>query len=362
MSPSPRSETRSTKRETRLERIFFEHEIQSPEALSVAPVAEETHAMRTVDETLPLGRARSTSKPKPKPRTSDLARQRSKRNFFEDAFSVHPTSPARERVHGDAIVTAEVKTNVIIRDEFAFITELAYHLSSRYQRPVSSIVITLHHGACMFFAGSFEPAYTMSVAALATQLQPTTNKRNAALIQRHMAETLGVPPERGLVRFVPVQEVHLACGGKTVAGEVEELERKGGWPGTVDEGECGNAGGSPLGAECEDGSSPLMGLKPTRTERSLTALRPPTGNIPTPELTPPGSGDEGVSGTPGSYFKGSPELDRAGFHHVSQPQQQQHKSARRKKSFVSTIFRRSSTKSPDRLSLPTIVDERLGVV
>ncbi|KAH6624833.1 Tautomerase/MIF superfamily [Chaetomium sp. MPI-SDFR-AT-0129] len=309
--------------------------------------------MRTVDETLPLNRARSASKPKPKPRTSDLARQRSKRNFFEDAFSVHPTSPARERIHGDAIVTAEVKTNVIIRDEFAFITELAYHLSTRYQRPVSSIVITLHHGACMFFAGSFDPAYTMSVAALATQLQPTTNKRNAALIQRHMAETLGVSPERGLVRFVPVQEEHLASGGKTVAGEVEELERKGGWPGTVDEGEAGNVGGSPLGAECEDGSFPLMGLKATRTQ-SLAALRPPTGNIPTPELTPPGSGDEGVPGTP--------EIDRAGLHHLPQPQQQQHKSARRKKSFVSTIFRRSSTKSPDRLSLPTIVDERLGVV
>lgn len=118
----------------------------------------------------------------------------------------------------------------------------------------------------MFFAGSFDPAYTMSIAALATQLQPTTNKRNAALIQRHMAETLGVPPERGLLRFVPVQEEHLACGGKTVAGEVEELERKGGWPGTVDEEEAGNAGGcSPLGVECEDGSFPLTGLKVTRT-------------------------------------------------------------------------------------------------
>lgn len=117
MSPSPRSETRSAKLGTRPKRIFFEHEheIESLGFLSTAPIVEKNHTMHTVDETLPLGRARSTSKPKLRASTSDLARQRSKRNFFEDAFSVHPTSPARERIHGDAIVTAEVKTNVIVR-------------------------------------------------------------------------------------------------------------------------------------------------------------------------------------------------------------------------------------------------------
>jgi hypothetical protein len=84
---------------------------------------------------------------------------------------------------------------------------------------VSSIVVTLQHGACIFFGGSLDPAYVMSVFAL-----PTTNKRNAALIQRHMEETLGVSPARGLLRFVPVQEEHLACNGKTMAGEIDELE------------------------------------------------------------------------------------------------------------------------------------------
>ena len=79
----------------------------------------------------------------------------------------------------------------------------------------------------MFFGGSFDPAYAMCVFALPSQLQPTTNKRNAALIQKHMEEALGVRPGRGLLRFVPVQEEHLACGGKTMAGEIEELERGG---------------------------------------------------------------------------------------------------------------------------------------
>lgn len=77
----------------------------------------------------------------------------------------------------------------------------------------------------MFFGGTFEPAYVMSIFALSSQLQPTTNKRNSALISKHMEESLGVAPPRGLLRFVPLQEENLAYNGKTVAWEIEELER-----------------------------------------------------------------------------------------------------------------------------------------
>jgi hypothetical protein len=77
----------------------------------------------------------------------------------------------------------------------------------------------------MFFAGSFEAAYVMSIFALPSQLLPTTNKRNAALIQDYMQEAIGVRPARGFLRFVPTQEEHLACNGKTAAGEIEELEK-----------------------------------------------------------------------------------------------------------------------------------------
>jgi hypothetical protein len=77
----------------------------------------------------------------------------------------------------------------------------------------------------MIFGGTFEPAYILSIFALPSQLLPTTNKRNAALIQKHVEETLGVPPARGFLRFVPTQEEHLACNGKTMAGEIDELER-----------------------------------------------------------------------------------------------------------------------------------------
>lgn len=66
----------------------------------------------------------------------------------------------------------------------------------------------------------------MTITALQSQLQPVTNKRNAALLQKAMEDTLGVVPERGLVRFMPIAEENLATNGKTVAGEIEDLEKE----------------------------------------------------------------------------------------------------------------------------------------
>lgn len=112
-----------------------------------------------------------------------------------------------------------------IHDEFDFITALSYHLSTRYQRPISSIVVTLQHGACMLFGGTFDPAYVMSIFALPSELQPITNKRNAALIQKHMLEAMGVVPSRGFLRFIPTSEEHTAWNGRTLAGEMDDLSR-----------------------------------------------------------------------------------------------------------------------------------------
>lgn len=67
--------------------------------------------MRHIDRAPPGDMARRSRTPQPR---EELTRHKSKRNFFEDAFSDNPLSLARERVHGDAIVLAEVKTNVIV--------------------------------------------------------------------------------------------------------------------------------------------------------------------------------------------------------------------------------------------------------
>jgi hypothetical protein len=75
----------------------------------------------------------------------------------------------------------------------------------------------------MVFGGTFDPAYVLSLFALPTQLQPTTNKRNAALIQKHLEEVLDVKPSRGFLRFIPTLEENTARNGKTLAGEIEDV-------------------------------------------------------------------------------------------------------------------------------------------
>lgn len=113
-----------------------------------------------------------------------------------------------------------------VQDEYTFITDLSYTLSSRYARPENCVCVSITHSACLLFGGSFEPAYTMTITALPSLVQPTTNKRNAALLQKSMEDVLGVSPQRGLIKFVAVGEENLATNSRTVLGEIEELERE----------------------------------------------------------------------------------------------------------------------------------------
>ncbi|KAK0621325.1 Tautomerase/MIF superfamily [Bombardia bombarda] len=326
---------------------------------AVSHLVEGGRLMRDIDR--PPGdvvsRERKPQHQQQQQSTPKLAKKRSNFNFFEDAFSVHETSPAKEKVRGDAIVMAEVKTNVIISDEFTFITDLSYHLSTRYQRPVSSIVVNLQHGVCMLFGGNFDPAYTMAIFALPSHILPTTNKRNAALIQKHMEEAIGVVPARGLLRFVPTSEEHMANNGKTMAGEIDELEK--------------NYGASQEKDENSTGSIVRRGSKATRRKlsvKSMASFRPSTANsAPAAELTPPSSANEPLPTVPGSpTIPAQPSSLRSPTkptdHHrppdpPAPPPLQ--KTARRKKSFVATMFgRSSSTAKPDyRPSLAAVSGE-----
>ncbi|CAD6500808.1 BgTH12-06514 [Blumeria graminis f. sp. triticale] len=155
----------------------------------------------------------------------DVARKRSL--YFEDAFAVNrkPLYSPRERILLESLIMADIKTNVIIHDEHTFITDLSYALSTRYQRPQNSILVTMSHSCCVLFGGNFEPAYIMNITALPSQVLPVTNKRNAVLLGRLMEESLGVSAERGVIKFTAIAEENLANHGRTVAADIEDLER-----------------------------------------------------------------------------------------------------------------------------------------
>ncbi|KAK7935408.1 hypothetical protein PG985_000903 [Apiospora marii] len=194
--------------------------LSSRSSSTKSSIIEGNHLMRGVDRPLPGDmpyRRKSQAQPA-------LAKKKSA--YYENEFAAtRESNPALDRVRNEAIVMAELKTNVIIDDEFSFITDFSYHISNRYQRPMSSVVVNVQHSMCIMFGGSFEPAYTLTIHALPSLVQPTTNKRNAALMQTHIQDTLGVPASRGYVRFEATPEANMAYGGKTVAGEMDDIDR-----------------------------------------------------------------------------------------------------------------------------------------
>ncbi|KAI1096380.1 Tautomerase/MIF [Rostrohypoxylon terebratum] len=248
---------------------FAQRKVQ-PSRLSKVHIVEGNKMMRDIDRP-PPGDPTGSRKSQLHPELS-----KKKSAYWENEFAAanRDPDPVRARIQNEAIVMADLRTNVIIKDEFSFITDLSYHLSNRYQRPISSIVINLNHGCCMMFGGSFDPAYTLTIHALPSLVQPTTNKRNAALIQKHIQDTLGVITSRGYVRFVATSEDNVAIGGKTIAAEINE---------------SGNATPDDKSAEIRKNakSTRRIGVKPFGSFRtaSMSDLR----KVPTP---PPSTSDE----------------------------------------------------------------------
>ncbi|KAL7970606.1 Tautomerase/MIF superfamily [Trichoderma sp. SZMC 28014] len=149
-------------------------------------------------------------------------RQAEKRSqYFHDAlYERSGRNSAVEAVRREALVYAEIE------DEQHFLITFSHQLAARYNRYPSSTVVSLLHSQCLFFGGSSHPAYILTITALPSEVQPATNKRNTAVLQKHMETILRVPPSRGMVRFLSITEECLAWGSKTVAGRISDAVAK----------------------------------------------------------------------------------------------------------------------------------------
>ncbi|KAK5128865.1 hypothetical protein LTR85_000198 [Meristemomyces frigidus] len=202
--------------------------------------------------------------------------------YYEDQFRYkdNEVGTIKERVQRESPVIAELRTNVIIKDEFTLVTDLSYHLAQRYTRPDSSIMIKVDHSACLALGGTFDPCYILTVTSLPSQMGPTVNKRNAALIQSFMADILSVPSDRGIVKFQPIEECNYAMNGTTMLGEIERLEKH--------QGDDNGVGGAMKRAV----TSASRKSVPTFNKKSMpkldTDVKVPTSNgVPTtPSVTP----------------------------------------------------------------------------
>ncbi|KAK3071583.1 hypothetical protein LTR53_008352 [Teratosphaeriaceae sp. CCFEE 6253] len=157
---------------------------------------------------------------------NDASKQRTA--YYENQFRYKEgeVGTIRERVQRESPVIAELKTNVIIKDEFTLVTDLSYHLAQRYTRPDSSIMIKVDHSACLALGGTFDPCYILTITTLPSETGPTMNKRNAALIQSFMADILSVNSDRGIIKFQPIEEANYAMDGTTMLGAIERAEKQ----------------------------------------------------------------------------------------------------------------------------------------
>ena len=110
--------------------------------------------------------------------------------------------------------------------EQGFLSDISFHFSEVYQRPESCVIIIVRTSQTLLFGGSTEPAYHMTITALASEIAPVRNKRSTALVQGFMQESLNICPKRGVIQFEPVAEANLATNNVTAMEEIEEIERQ----------------------------------------------------------------------------------------------------------------------------------------
>jgi hypothetical protein len=178
-------------------------------------------------------------------------------------------------------------------------------------------VVTLAHSCCLLFGGNFDPAYTLTINALQTQLQPVTNKRNAVLLAKAMEEGLGVGPERGLIKFCPIAEENMALSGRTLAQEIEDLEKE--------NGESSNIGSTSMKEKRQS-----KRRQSTKSLRSLRKMSQPTMHEHSPTTSPDLSEHSAPPMPPVPSVLGA--MDKRA---------EQAKKVGRRKSFIATIFGRA---------------------
>ncbi|KAL6822958.1 Tautomerase/MIF superfamily [Trichoderma sp. SZMC 28015] len=249
---------------------------------------------------------------------NDKERLSTKRSqYFHGALHERSSeNSAAEAVRGEALIYAEVKTNVKIESEQQFLTVFSHHLAARYNRHPSSIVISLHHGQCLLFGGSMDPAYTLTITALASEVQPATNKRNTAVLQKHLEAVLRVPPDRGIVRFIPVAEECLAWGSKTVAGRISDAVAGDG-----------------------DGERERNKVQERRRLKALSLKRTSPANITSSNAQPQGLAQQAKNSSVESTTRVEPTDVVGGEESV--------KVVRKKKSIIHTLFRTSKAEDED---------------
>jgi hypothetical protein len=104
-------------------------------------------------------------------------------------------------------------------------SELALFFAQMYQRPETSVLVTVDEDALLTFGNTSDSAYLIKISALPSLIAPLINQRNTSLIQATLLNLLGIASDRGVIIFGSVGEDNFATNGATARGEISRLER-----------------------------------------------------------------------------------------------------------------------------------------
>ncbi|KAJ5382225.1 Tautomerase [Penicillium concentricum] len=150
-----------------------------------------------------------------------------KKLYYEDAFTTRGShNSPKDRVTHESVVVVELKTNTKAKDDAPkLLSDFAHFLAQVYQRPETSMLVTIDQNADLIFGNTSGSAYLLKITALPSLMGPLTNIRNTGLIQSTIQEMFGILPDKGVVIYNPASEDNLATNGTTARSEIDRLER-----------------------------------------------------------------------------------------------------------------------------------------
>ncbi|KAI1784219.1 Tautomerase/MIF [Ganoderma leucocontextum] len=94
----------------------------------------------------------------------------------------------------------EIRTNVTVADPKGFVKEFSKFSADTLGKPEGYIAIHLVQEQTLTFAGSFDPAFLLSITSLDNLSSENTEKFSKAFAT-FIKEKLGVPHDRGYIVF-----------------------------------------------------------------------------------------------------------------------------------------------------------------
>ncbi|KAJ5779988.1 Tautomerase [Penicillium paradoxum] len=152
---------------------------------------------------------------------------KAKKLYYDDAFTARGShNSPKDRVMYESVVVVELKTNTKAKEDTSkLLSNLIHSMAQFYQRPETSILVTIDQNADLIFGTNPGSAYLLKISALSSLIGSLTNLRNTNLIQAAIQELIGIAPDKGVVIYTPVSEDNLATNGTTARAEIDRLEQ-----------------------------------------------------------------------------------------------------------------------------------------